>query len=641
MFRILSCFVFILIFFASNSSFAQWDWEEDKKAEKRVESTLPSYFYDAETLKKYIIADLDGLEYPHYQKDFAEEVSGLVDQLIDDSLLVYGWKDWEAILKEVTQEVAPYAEFNRDFTFVIVDDPATNAYATEGGLIMVNVGFLADIESIDELRLVLAHEIGHVHYHHPYLSYVEKRKVQSQQNASMLLGYALFGIAGAYIAHSLVTAPAVSNLYKHSRSQETAADEFALSYMNNEAHSVVDGARIYQMFHRDKEKYEYITGRSADGFYGSTHPDPLDRYDLLVNQANEKENASADATEEFLAIRHRARLRKLDLLIEGEAYRGVIDIGWHYLLKENNNLEIKQRILTALKELRDQGSVNYCLGRVLSDGYAIDDELKKQIAEADMSTDEVKEMVRSVLRMTDSKGGSPFPLNTTFGEMYEIIHSEIREEQKIEREFYFASKNQSWTDSSVQEYLDKGGKYSTYAKYLLNPLDFNLDKSVCIPIDMEIKSAVDYQYTSCFQTSNWDKLLKKMDVHHPDVNIETIENNVNIDSATVSELKTLSSLLSYHRGVNSLTIPMEHIHPSILNMACENGIGKFILFEYVETSYQAYIQVLEIDLKKGKCKQSLNFMRAKHVLTESYIPKRVWKTYKRSLKKPANQWDYY
>ena len=329
---------------------------------------------------------------------------------------------WETTLNKIVRDIAPYSSFNREYSIIIVNDPSTNAFATEGGLVLVTVGMLADIQTMDELRLILGHEIGHVHYHHPYLSYIEERKLQNKQNASMVLGYALGGIVGVLVSYSLQSA-AIMNKNKHSRIQETEADEFAGNFMLEENYSVSEGARIYQVFYRDLEKITYKTGRNpTQGIYGSTHPEPLDRYNSIIDTYGKvSEDNQQELSEDFIAMRHKARLRKLDILNAKKAYREVIDIGWHYLLKDNDNVEIRERMLVALDGIRDERTANYILGRVLSNGYKIDDELEKQIAEADMSSDEAKELVRAILRMTDNKGGTPFPLNITFSQLSDSI----------------------------------------------------------------------------------------------------------------------------------------------------------------------------------------------------------------------------
>lgn len=175
-FRIPCCLwvIFVFYFAAMNSRFcrcvfvvslllpfavqAQWDWE-DKGEVSSIDTSMPSYFYDTEQLKRNVLADIQDLGHTNYQMDYANEISKIPKQLAKDTGIVYGWTDWETALNSIVRDIAPYSSFNREYSVIIVNDPATNAFATEGGLVLVTVGMLADVHSMDELRLNLGHEI--------------------------------------------------------------------------------------------------------------------------------------------------------------------------------------------------------------------------------------------------------------------------------------------------------------------------------------------------------------------------------------------------------------------------------------------------------------------------------------------------
>ena len=52
------------------------------------------------------------------------------------------------------------------FSFTLLDSPDINAFALPGGLIYVNRGLLAYLDTEAELAGVLAHEIGHITERH-------------------------------------------------------------------------------------------------------------------------------------------------------------------------------------------------------------------------------------------------------------------------------------------------------------------------------------------------------------------------------------------------------------------------------------------------------------------------------------------
>jgi len=106
------------------------------------------------------------------------------------------------------------------YRFMIVQDPALNAFTIGGGYVYVTTGVIEQAGDVNELAGVLAHEIGHV----------EKRHIARQsegQGLSTLISIA--GLAAAIAAgqpEALVAAQGlnVSLQLKHSRAFENEAD---------------------------------------------------------------------------------------------------------------------------------------------------------------------------------------------------------------------------------------------------------------------------------------------------------------------------------------------------------------------------------------------------------------------------------
>ncbi len=63
-----------------------------------------------------------------------------------------------------------------DWKFVVIDDPAVNAFSAPGGYVMVTTGLLKTVENEAQLAGVLAHEIGHVVHRHAITVYQKTKK---------------------------------------------------------------------------------------------------------------------------------------------------------------------------------------------------------------------------------------------------------------------------------------------------------------------------------------------------------------------------------------------------------------------------------------------------------------------------------
>lgn len=112
------------------------------------------------------------------------------------------------------------------FTFLVVDQPQINAFATPGGVIVVHSGLILAAEDESELAAVLAHEIAHVTQRHIARMYSEA----GGQNFAAILGMVAAALLASHSAAaaqaSLYTGMAASAdaQLKFSRENEQEAD---------------------------------------------------------------------------------------------------------------------------------------------------------------------------------------------------------------------------------------------------------------------------------------------------------------------------------------------------------------------------------------------------------------------------------
>lgn len=109
-----------------------------------------------------------------------------------------------------------YPELRQELRFYILKSPVVNAFATENGIIMVNMGLLAQVTSESDLAFILAHEIVHYVEHHVFtLNDYAKDMKKTDARAFYL------------------------NFHNRSRDQELAADKLGLErYYNHSPYSL-------------------------------------------------------------------------------------------------------------------------------------------------------------------------------------------------------------------------------------------------------------------------------------------------------------------------------------------------------------------------------------------------------------------
>lgn len=159
----------------------------------------------------------------------------------------------------------------------ILDIPEENAMVSAGSYLMVTEGLLSNVESENELAFVLAHELGHLHNRDP-LNALGRSLV-------LLTVSSLLGIGQAPTS---VLVPNVLNLAEqgHSRTQERAADEYAISLMMAR---YPHGGHSLDFFRRVEEKELDLGIFNRVAEWQHTHPLTGDRIANLedIAQAND------------------------------------------------------------------------------------------------------------------------------------------------------------------------------------------------------------------------------------------------------------------------------------------------------------------------------------------------------------------
>ena len=166
------------------------------------------------------------------QDDRVLEASGLLEQRFRERALIYVDRDLTDYLTSVAAPLLPIAEVPRvEWRFLVQRESMPNAMAFPNGMIYVTSGLLSVMQSEDELKAVLAHEIVHVRDRHGLLF---PRQIRTKAFALSIGSIALS--VGAYTApavpwgitldvmRSVIPTLVVASLYGYSRDQERDAD---------------------------------------------------------------------------------------------------------------------------------------------------------------------------------------------------------------------------------------------------------------------------------------------------------------------------------------------------------------------------------------------------------------------------------
>ncbi len=197
--------------------------------------------------------------------------------------------------------------------FLIVNDTGLNAFVAGGQNIFLNTGFLIKTTDASQVIGVLAHEIGHIEGGHlSRLAGAQKRAAKEALIGSILGG--AVAILGNPNAGSAIAAGGAHvgtrGLLKFNRTQESAADQAALRYLEATGQS----ARGLSDFLTVLVDQELLSTSNQDP-YVRTHPLSRQRLDTINNHLK-KSRYSSKPTSPAFKIRHDRMKAKLTAFLD-------------------------------------------------------------------------------------------------------------------------------------------------------------------------------------------------------------------------------------------------------------------------------------------------------------------------------------
>jgi predicted Zn-dependent protease len=195
----------------------------------------------------------------------------------------------------------------------LVNDPGLNAFVTRGLRMFIHTGLLIRAEDPLQVVGVIAHETGHLAAGH-----TATRGERERASLNTVIASYVVGLAGALatgrpeIATAAIAGGqdiALKNLLSYTRSQESAADQYAIRLLNGTGQS----PRGLLEFMRILEGQEVLLSTSQDP-YLRTHPLTQDRILFLEDQVRRSPHGTKPVEPALAALNARMRAKLIGFL---------------------------------------------------------------------------------------------------------------------------------------------------------------------------------------------------------------------------------------------------------------------------------------------------------------------------------------
>ena len=214
----------------------------------------------------------------------------------------------EAVMRGYTDPLLDAANLDRDSVgFYLVGNNEFNAFVTRGQNIFMHTGAIVTAENPNEIKAVIAHEIGHIEGAHLVRFSDGSRSAMATMIASLGLGI-VAAMAGAADAGAAIIASAPQfatlDLLRYTRNQEAAADQAALTFLERTGQSGMGLVTTFERF-----RYQEVMSQARRYEYFRSHPLSAQRIDAMRRRVDASPYRDVPDTPEEIATLSRIQAK--------------------------------------------------------------------------------------------------------------------------------------------------------------------------------------------------------------------------------------------------------------------------------------------------------------------------------------------
>lgn len=181
--------LFVLSFFVCSALFAQKQNLKENYEAIRSQGAIPTDL-TMRSGDKYA-ADVKNIENASRkekksQKEFLLNSNFYIDRYIQSGNVLFGDPITEYVNKVADKLLASDPKLRKELRFYTSKSSEVNAFATNQGMVFVNIGLIAQVQNESQLAFVLAHEIAHYVKKHSLNAYVEQKNMAKTRDFKSL-----------------------------------------------------------------------------------------------------------------------------------------------------------------------------------------------------------------------------------------------------------------------------------------------------------------------------------------------------------------------------------------------------------------------------------------------------------------------
>jgi beta-barrel assembly-enhancing protease len=241
------------------------------------------------------IAKLGNNEDSKAQKEFLLQSNFVLDEMLLSGKVIFNDPVTEYVTRVKDVILASRPDLQKKVKIYVVKSPVVNAFATNSGALLVNMGLLAHLQNEAQLAFVLCHEIQHYIKKHPINGYVNASKLRKN-----------FKSLGLKTQGDLL-----AERNKYSREQEQEADDLGYELYKASGYALSDAIGVFDVLGTAHLPYDQLPWNfdffefdflRFPEYYHRTKLDSIDRHE---------EEADSLSTHPNIAKRRQSLIKKV------------------------------------------------------------------------------------------------------------------------------------------------------------------------------------------------------------------------------------------------------------------------------------------------------------------------------------------